>query len=76
VVTRETEYETNDVYRTFDEFCELYSILLKVYPQLKLRDSVSYHKFKELKGHKRRQGIEILLNDITKLQPEISQVII
>ncbi len=75
LVTRENDYETNQVYRTFDEFCELYQLLVKIFPVLKLPNSPPISKFKEAKNiYKRRQYIESLINDIMSLQPEISHV--
>jgi hypothetical protein len=75
LVTRENEQDTNEVYRTFEEFCELYQLLIKIFPQLKLPNTPALNKFKEAaKGLKRRQYVELLINDITSLQSEISQV--
>lgn len=75
MVNRETEYDTNEVYRTYDEFIELYQLLTKTFTTLKLNDSVGLHKFKDTKQtFKRRQQVEILIKDIFKLSPEISQV--
>lgn len=75
-ITRENDYETNQVYRTYDEFCELYQLLVKVFPALKLQNTPLISKFKEAKNiNKRRQYIESLIKDITSFQPEISHVI-
>ena len=76
-MTRETEFDTNEVYRTFEEFCELYTLLLKTFPALRLPDTLSLSKFKEAKQVGRRhQLIHSLLKDVMSLQAEISQVII
>lgn len=75
VVARQTEYHTNEVYRTFDEFCELYQLLVKTYPTLRLAETPLFNRFKEAKQFiKRRQCVYLLLKDLMKLQPEISQV--
>jgi hypothetical protein len=74
-VSRENEFETNQVYRTFDEFCELYQLLVKVFPVLRLQNTPPLSKFKDAKNiPKRRQYIESLIQDILHLQPEISHV--
>lgn len=75
VVTRETEYDSNEVYRTFDEFCELYQLLTKTFPSLRLTETPPFNRFKETKQlARRRQCVHFLLKDLMNLQPEISQV--
>jgi hypothetical protein len=74
-VLRVNDYESNEVYRTFEEFCELYQLLLKTFPALKLPKTPSLNKFKEVKIiNKRRVYIKLLLDDINNLQPEITRV--
>ena len=74
-ITRENEYDTNEVYRTFDEFCELYQLLHKTFPGLRLQHTPSFNKFKETKNTaKRLHAISSLINDISAFQSEISQV--
>lgn len=69
------EYDTNEVYRTYDEFCELYQLLTKTFSTLKLSETLALNKFKETRQSiKRRQQVECLIKDIFKLTPEISQV--
>ena len=41
LVNREIEYDTNEVYRTFEEFCELYQLLIKTFTTLKMPETVS-----------------------------------
>lgn len=77
MVNRETEYDTNEVYRTFEEFCELYQLLSKTFTTLKMPDTVPLNKFKETKqSNKRYQLVDSLLRDIISMQAEISQVIL
>lgn len=74
---RESDFDSHDVFRSFDEFCELYQQLLKTFPALVLTQTPSLNKFKEAKTiAKRRQEIDQLIQDVLSLQPEISQVII
>lgn len=74
-MTRENECESNEVYRTFDEFCELYALLHKTYPALKLIETPSLSKFKDPKHVPRRFNlVNSLLKDISRLQAEINQV--
>lgn len=72
LVVRETEYETNEAYRTFEEFCELYQLLLKTFSNLKFDLTPSFSKFKETKSLKRFRAIELFLKEICGLQAEIS----
>ena len=75
-VARETEYDSNEVFRTFDEFCELYQLLSKRFPSLRLAETPPLNRFKETKQlARRRQCVYLLLKDLMNLQPEISQVI-
>ena len=75
IVKREIEFDTNEIYRTFEEFCELYQLLLKTFSTLKLQETPPLHEFKETKQTSRRRTVvESLLNDIQNLQAEISQV--
>jgi hypothetical protein len=76
LITRETEYDNNEVFRTFDEFCELYQLLTKTFPTLRLSDTLPLSKFKDIKsgGMRRFQAIEQLVKDIMSLQAEISHV--
>ena len=75
LVNREIEYDTNEVYRTFEEFCELYQLLIKTFTTLKMPETVSLNKFKETKqSNKRRQLVDSLIRDISCMQAEISQV--
>ena len=77
MVNRETEYDTNEVYRTFEEFCELYQLLSKTFTTLKMPDTLPLNKFKETKqSNKRYQLVDSLLRDIFSMQAEISQVIL
>ena len=74
LITRESEYDTNEVYRTYDEFVEFYQLLTKTYPSLRLEGTPHLKVFKETtKTDKRRQNVEALIVDITNLQAEISQ---
>lgn len=74
-IKRESEYDTNEVCRTFEEFCELYQLLLKTFPALKLQETLPLNKFKEAKQtFKRHQLIESLISEIQNLQAEISHV--
>ncbi len=74
-ITRENEYDNNEVYRTFEEYCELYSLLTKTFPTLRLNETVPFNKFKDTKTYARRfQAIDQLLRDIFSLSAEISQV--
>ncbi|RNA20110.1 phosphatidylinositol 4-phosphate 3-kinase C2 domain-containing subunit beta isoform X1 [Brachionus plicatilis] len=73
-VIRETEFESNEVYRTFEEFCELYNVLSKTFTTLRLSETPSYSKFKEEKKFfKRYLLVEKLLKEIMSLPAEISQ---
>lgn len=73
-MVRETEFESNDVFRTFEEFCELYHILTKTFTTLRLSESPSYNKFKETKQFlKRILLVENFLKEIMSLPAEISQ---
>lgn len=75
LVTRENECESNEVYRTFDEFCELYQLLVKTYPTLRLYNTPSLSKFKDTKNSTKQYTIvNFLLKEILNLTPEISQV--
>jgi hypothetical protein len=75
LVTRESESESNEAYRTYDEFCELYQLLHKTYPALKLGNTPSLSKFKDSKSSTKQYNlVSVLLNDILNLKPEISQV--
>lgn len=72
---RENNDEKYEVYRTFDEFCELYQSLVKTYPQLKLTSTPVLNKFlNEKRSGKRKHLVGVLINDIFKLQPEIRDV--
>jgi len=71
MVTRENDYQKNEVYRTFTEFCLLYKHLERIFPQLKLSNTPPLAKFRDLKGQKRRIMVSFLINDILKLQSEI-----
>ena len=73
-IVREIEYNNNEVYRTFDEFCDLYQLLIKTFPSLRLNETPPISKFKETKQYNKRfQAIELLVRDIFALSPEISQ---
>ena len=77
VVTREDGYDNNEVLRTFDEFVELYQLLLKTYPALRFGQTPPLVKFKETRNpSKRRLCVEQLIGEIVDLQAEISQVLI
>jgi hypothetical protein len=74
VLTRENEYDNNEVYRSFEEYCELYNLLNKTFSTLRLNETLPFNKFKETKTYARRfQAVEQLLRDIFSLQGEISQ---
>ncbi len=74
VITRETEYDSNEVFRSFDEFCELYQLLLRTFPTLRLVETPPLARFKEHKQlARRKQCIYLLLKDLMGLQAEISQ---
>lgn len=74
-VIRENEYDSHDVYRTFDEFCELYQMLLKEFPALKLPKTAPYSKFKEnSKPLKKRLLMSSLIGDILNFNSEIRDV--
>jgi phosphatidylinositol-4-phosphate 3-kinase len=73
-ISRETHYDKNEVFRSYDEFCELYQLLVKTFPAMRLNETPQLKVFKETKpSYKRRQNVDWLLSDILKLQTEISQ---
>jgi phosphatidylinositol-4-phosphate 3-kinase len=72
-VIRETEYDKNEVFRTYEEFCELFQLLVKTFPAIRLDQTPHLKAFKETKpSHKRRQNVNLLINEILDLQSEIS----
>jgi hypothetical protein len=74
-VYRENECDTHDIYRSFDDFCDLYQLLLKEFPALKLPKTLSCSKFKESsKPHRQRINVSSLLSDILNLNSEIRNV--
>ena len=74
-MTRENELENNDAFRTYDEFCELYHLLLKTYPALRFPETLQLSKYKDTKDTQRRFNIiSSFVVYIIQLSPEISQV--
>ncbi len=73
-VLRENDSDSHEVYRTFNEFCELYGALMKQYPSLKLHNTPVLNKFKESKTIRRRLSIASLIMDVFKLLPEVRDV--
>ena len=72
-VIRDTEYDRNEVYRTYEEFGELYQQLVKKFPAIRLDETPHLKVFKETKqSHKRRQNVASLIKDTLSLQGEIS----
>ena len=74
IVSRENDYQQNEVYRTFEEFCKLYRYLLDTFTQLKLSNTPVIEKFKNLRSNQRRFYVTVLINDLLKLTPEIRDV--
>ena len=77
-VVREVSSDTNEVYRTYEEFIELYTLLMRTYPAMRFSDGdketqLSLKMFKDTKqSYRRRQNVALLLNNLQLLSPEIS----
>jgi hypothetical protein len=74
-VAREVPYDTHEVYRTYDEYYELYALLMRTFPAMRLNgeSTPSLKVFKETKqSYKRRQNVTLLIRDLQLLSPEIS----
>jgi len=84
-VVREVSSDTNEVYRTYEEFIELYALLMRTYPAMRFSDNdktetsqqqqqqLTLKMFKDTKqSYRRRQNVALLLNNLQLLSPEIS----
>jgi hypothetical protein len=77
-VVREVSSDTNEVYRTYEEFIELYALLMRTYPAMRFSDAdkettITLKMFKDTKqSYRRRQNVALLLNNLQLLSPEIS----
>jgi hypothetical protein len=74
-VVRENEFDSHDVYRSYDDFCDLYKFLIKEFPALKLQKTIPYSRFKEnFKPVAQRINISSLISELLSLNSEIRNV--
>ena len=67
-VGREAPHDNHAVFRTYEEFSELYQLLVRTFPAMRLDETPALKVFKETRqSYKRRQYVDMLIRDIQVL---------